>query len=216
MAAKVRNIIINENMKPGDRLPSEGELVTLFGVSRPTIREAMKLLKAENIIEIQRGRGTFVSEQTGIVKDPLGLGFTDQYNLLENLLEARLIIEPPITFLAAQRASESNLNTLEEIVTKMKVLHTQAISNTELDMEFHTIIALSSQNVILHRVVPIINDSIINGYGETLNNIESFQRAVKSHIKIFNAIKDKDPLTARYEAEKHIRQTLDDVKRTKT
>lgn len=216
ISVKVQDIIIKDGMKPGDKMPSESDLVELFGVSRSTIREAMKLLKAENVIEIQRGRGTFVSEHTGIRKDPLGLNFTDQFRLLENLLEARLIIEPQIAFYAAQRATEANLEVLEETINRMqRVIKTQKNDNTDLDTEFHTAIAKSSQNDVLHRVVPIINDSIMKGYDETVNNKESFQRAMKSHINIYNAIKEKDPLLAQYEAEKHIRQTLEDVKKVK-
>lgn len=216
ISVKVQDIIIKDGMKPGDKMPSESDLVELFGVSRSTIREAMKLLKAENVIEIQRGRGTFVSEHTGIRKDPLGLNFTDQFRLLENLLEARLIIEPQIAFYAAQRATEANLEVLEETINRMqRVIKTQKNDNTDLDTEFHTAIAKSSQNDVLHRVVPIINDSIMKGYDETVNNQESFKRAMKSHINIYNAIKDRDPLLAQYEAEKHIRQTLDDVKKSK-
>jgi GntR family transcriptional regulator, transcriptional repressor for pyruvate dehydrogenase complex len=210
-AEKVRGIIINNKMKPGDKLPSESELIELFKVSRPTIREAMKLLKAENIIEIQQGRGTFVSKKTGINGDPLGLSFADQKTLLKNLLEARLVIEPPITLLAAQRATESEVKHLEEIINKMTNLNIHDQNSKELDLEFHTVIAKATGNDVLYRVVPIINESIMKGYGETVNNKESFERAYESHVKIFNAIKNRDFLTAKYESERHIRKTLEDV-----
>jgi GntR family transcriptional regulator, transcriptional repressor for pyruvate dehydrogenase complex len=210
-AEKVREIIIENNMKPGDKLPSESELIELFKVSRPTIREAMKILKAENIIEIQQGRGTFVSEKTGINGDPLGLNFADQKTLLKNLLEARLIIEPPITLLAAQRATDSDVKHLEDIIGKMTDLNIHDQNSKELDLEFHTAIAKATGNDVLYRVVPIINESIMKGYGETVNNKESFERAYESHVKIFNAIKNKEFLTAKYESESHIRKTLEDV-----
>lgn len=198
-------------MKPGEKLPSESELIELFKVSRTTIREAMKILKAENIIEIQQGRGTFVSQKTGINGDPLGLTFANQKDLLKNLLEARLIIEPQIIVLAVQRASEADLKGLEEVILKMEELYYQEKNSAELDLEFHTLIAKASGNDVLYRVVPIINESIMKGYGETLNNKESFKRAFKSHVNIYHAIKNKDFLAARYEAEKHIRQALEDI-----
>lgn len=211
-AEKVRGIIIKNNMKPGDKLPTESELIDLFKVSRTTIREAMKILKAENIIEIQQGRGTFVSKKTGIKGDPLGLTFSDQKDLLKALLEARLIIEPPITLLAAQRATDSDLRDLEEVIIRMKELNHLVKNSAELDLEFHTLIAKATGNDVLYRVVPIINESIMKGYGELLNNVESFQKAFVCHEKIFNAIKNKDFMTAKYESEKHIRQTLEDLK----
>jgi GntR family transcriptional regulator, transcriptional repressor for pyruvate dehydrogenase complex len=210
-AKKVREIIIENKMRPGDKLPSESELIELFKVSRPTIREAMKILNAENIIDIQQGRGTFVSKKTGINGDPLGLSFADQKNLLKNLLEARLFIEPQITLLAAQRATDSQVKHLEEIITKMTDFNVHNQNSAELDLEFHTAIAKATGNDVLYRVVPIINESIMKGYGKTVNNKESFERAYESHVKIFNAIKNRDFLTAKYESERHIRKTLEDV-----
>jgi DNA-binding FadR family transcriptional regulator len=211
-AEKVRAIIIKNNMKPGEKLPTESELIELFKVSRTTIREAMKILKAENIIEIQQGRGTFVSQKPGINGDPLGLTFSNQKDLLKALLEARLIMEPPITLLAARRATDSDLRDLEEVIHKMRVLHHHVQNSAELDLEFHTLIAKATGNDVLYRVIPIINESIMKGYGELINNVESFQKAFACHEKIFNAIKSKDFMKAKFESENHIRQTLEDLK----
>ena len=90
-AQKVKTMIIQRDMKPGDRLPTETELAERFGVSRSTLREAMKFLRAENVVVIRQGSGTFVSAGTGIGEDPLGLHFTNQEKLLENLFETRML-----------------------------------------------------------------------------------------------------------------------------
>ncbi len=209
----IRQMIIAQNMKPGDRLPSEAELVSLFNVSRSTIRECMKLLNAQNIVEIHRGKGTFVSSRTGIGKDPLGLNFIHSGDILDQLLEARLLIEPQIAFIAAQRATEKNIHDLREIVTRMQQVKRPEEENRNMDIDFHTLVARCTQNDILHRVVPIINESIREGYIKTSFVTESLDRAQRSHLNIFNAIKNGDAMTARYEAEKHIRQTIEDIKK---
>ena len=85
-AKRLREMIIQKQMKSGDRLPSESELGEMFGVSRSTVREAIKLLIAENVVEIQRGKGTFVTLHPGVSKDPLGLEFANQKKLLDNLM----------------------------------------------------------------------------------------------------------------------------------
>lgn len=213
VAEEVKKKIIKLNMQPGERLPSESELISSFGMSRSTIREAMNLLKAENIIEVKRGKGTFVSNQTGMTKDPLGLDFVDQNKLLEDLLEVRLLIEPEIAFLAALRASESEILALEKHINKMKLSTSHSEEYTLLDIEFHSAIAKCSHNNVLHRVVPIICESIRKAYPETVYSTGSFERALESHLNIFDAIKAGEVTKARYEVEKHIRQTLDDVKK---
>ncbi|WP_069999781.1 FadR/GntR family transcriptional regulator [Cellulosilyticum sp. I15G10I2] len=212
VAAEVKKSIIKSNMQPGTKLPSESELTLTFGMSRSTIREAMNLLKAENIVEIKRGKGTFVSSQTGMTKDPLGLDFINQPGLLEALLEARLLIEQEIAFLAALRAEEKDIEILEEIINKMNESKDHSEEFTLLDVEFHSAVAQCTHNDVLHKVIPIICESIRKAYPETVHSKGSFERALKSHVNIFNAIKARDVMKARYEVEKHIRQTLDDIK----
>lgn len=213
VAKEVKKQIIELSMQPGTRLPSERELISIYGVGRSTIREAMKLLKAENIIEIRRGEGTFVSNHTGMTSDPLGLDFANQTKMIEDLLEARLLIEPEIAVLAAIRAKDKDIEILEEIVGKMMKSTTHSEAHTLLDVEFHTAIAQCTHNDVLRKVVPIICESIRKGYPETVYAKGSFERAMKSHTSIFNAIKSGDSMTARYEVEKHIRQTLSDLKK---
>ena len=211
-AQKVKDMIRDNKMKPGDRLPSEGELAEMFSVSRSTVREAMKYLKAESVIEINRGSGTFVSDRLGVGEDPLGLSFVNQTKLLQNLFEVRLLIEPQVAMLAAERAGEKNLEALETIVRQMQKLDTNDSTATELDLKFHKAMAECTGNDVLHRVVPIINESIVRGRRETLRVSGSYERAKRSHAVIAKAIRDRDLLAARYATERHIWETLNDIK----
>ena len=70
-AHQLKAVIIKRKMQPGDKLPTEKELMKEFGISRSTLREAMKILKAENVIVSRQGSGTFISQETGIGVDPL-------------------------------------------------------------------------------------------------------------------------------------------------
>lgn len=211
-ADKLRKMITDQDMKPGDRFPSEAELVTLFGVGRSTVREAVKLLIAENIVEIHRGKGTFITAKPGMVKDPLGLNFTDKKLLLRNLMETRMMIEPQIAFLAAQRATPENIQKISKIMHMMQEANKKNIDYTKFDVAFHTAIAECTQNDVLHRILPIICESIREGYRETVNVEGSFQRAIVSHSNIFEAIQKGGVEEAKFETEKHLRQTLEDSK----
>lgn len=209
-AARMREIIISNNMQPGDRFASESELVAMFGVGRSTIREAIKILIAENVVETQRGKGTFISRRTGVVKDPLGLDFTDQKKLLLNLLETRMLIEPQIAYLAAQRATGQNIRKLEEIMLTFEKDGSKE-HHANLDIKFHTAVAKCTQNDVLHRFLPIICESIREGYYETVTIEGSQKRAYESHKNILAAIIRKDPETAKRETENHIVQTAKDA-----
>lgn len=215
VAYEVKQYIVDGNLTPGDRLPSESELMTEYGVSRSSIREAIRLLRAENVVEIKKGVGTFVSQRTGIADDPLGLQFStkDKADLLEDLLEARLLIEPEIAFLAAMRVEKRDIEKLHTILENIRKTTVHSDEHTMLDVEFHTAIARCTHNSVLKKVVPIICESIIEGYPETIYTEGSFERSIKSHINLFDSIQKGDALRARYEMEKHIRQTLGDIKK---
>lgn len=211
-ARNIKQMIIQQNMKPGDRLPCEMELMKMFGVSRSTLREALKFLRAENVIEIKRGNGTYISDTTGVVEDPLGLNFINQHQVINNLLEARLLIEPQIAELAVQRATEQNIKHLAEIIEKMKDIDVNNELAMELDVQFHTAIAECTQNDVLSRIVPIINESIRQGRSETVSVMGSYERAKKCHIGIYESIISKDLMAARYFAERHVWETMNDIK----
>lgn len=210
-AQKVKNMIIQREMRPGDRLPTEKELTEQFAISRSTLREAMKILRAENVVVIRQGSGTFVSQGTGIGEDPLGLHFTNQRNLIKNLFETRMLIEPHIAGLAAQRASPQDIMNLDLLVDQMSQFQVNSSVVAELDVQFHTAVAECTHNEVLIRVVPIINESIRRSHVETHDDAESFKRAKRSHMGIYRAIADGDYMTARFMAERHVWETFADI-----
>lgn len=209
-AIRLRKMIVDQNLKPGDRFPSESDLTKVFGVGRSTIREAIKILVAENVVEIKRGKGTYITATPGVSSDPLGLLFSDQKMLLYNLFETRLIVEPQIAFLAAKRALDEDIEELNQILREFSALDIQQNRRFQvLDMEFHATLARSTKNDVLSRFLPSINDSIREGGHKTLHNPESQKKAIESHSFILEAIKNRNPELARKEAEHHIRQTAE-------
>jgi len=211
IAQKIRTIITQRGLKPGDRLPTERELVEEFGVSRSTLREAMKVLRAENIVEIRQGSGTFISKGTGIGDDPLGLRFTNQKSLLKNLFEARILIEPYIAGLAAQRATPQDVEKLERMAKELENIKENSSMTAEMDVQFHTAVAECTHNEVLIRVIPVINESIRRSYAENYDEPERFKKSKKHHVDICRAIANGEHQTARFLAERHIWETFEDV-----
>ena len=91
VADQINQVIIDQNINAGEKLPNEFELAARLNVGRGTIREAVKLLVARNCLEIRRGKGTFVVEKPGQIEDPLGFAYVkDKITLAIDLMELRL------------------------------------------------------------------------------------------------------------------------------
>jgi DNA-binding FadR family transcriptional regulator len=212
LALEIRKLIVERRLKPGDRFLSENTLIGMYGVGRSTIREAIKLLVAENVVEIYHGKGTFICERTGINSDPLGLQYADQTRLLFNLFETRLIVEPRMAFLAAKRATGEDIAMLNQIIARFGDLDAGTGPRfPSLDVDFHSALASCTKNEVLYRFLPGICDAIRKGRGETADNLASHEKARICHRKIFLAIRNRQPEMAAREMVKHIKQTAKDM-----
>ncbi|WP_343210501.1 FadR/GntR family transcriptional regulator [Anaerolentibacter hominis] len=210
-AAAIKSMIVENHMQPGDQIPTENELMELLHLSRSTIREAMKLLKAENVVVIRQGKGTFVSEELGIGEDPLGLQFLPQNMIVRDLYEARIVIEQQMTRLAAERATQEDIEILEQIVEQMKARKANDLVAMELNIQFHQKIADCCKNGVLKRIVPIISQAIRKSHALTRNMDESYLESIRDHENICNAIKNRDTSAARFFAEQHIRNAVESI-----
>jgi len=210
IADKLREMIIQENMQTGSKLPAEAELMARFGVSRSTVREAVKILQTERIVDIRQGQGTFLCAMPGLAEDPLGLRFTDQDELIAQLLETRLLIEPNVAALAAMRRQENQLAEMKLLLDKMDSAYLHGENYTPYDAEFHSVIAKCSGNDVIMRLLPTIHESIQAGYHHTKRVEGSYQRASQCHLEMYRAIMDRDSERARRAAQRHMIQTMND------
>ena len=213
VAERIRTTIIDEQLPEGSRLPTESVLMDKFAVSRSTIREAMKLLQAENIVEIRHGLGSYVAANTGLSKDPLGLSFTERERLLPELEEVRLLMEPGIAAMAAERRTEADLARIRQAAEEMEKAVEEGRGHNECDYRFHIAIAESTHNSVLHRIFPVIFEAIDEGYARTVNVSGSARSAVRLHRRILDAISQGNAEEAREAVRSHILQTMEDITR---
>jgi len=211
IAEQIRDYIIGETIKAGEKLPTEKALSDKFSVSRSTIREAMKILEAGNIVEIRHGLGSFVALNTGLSKDPLGLSFADPKKLLPELMEVRLIMEPNIARIAASRRTEEDIELMSKLIADMEQANTSGEDYHTKDYQFHIAIGQCLRNDVLKRVYPVIFEAIEHGYKHTSHLEGSFSRAIYFHKQILNAIKDKNGDLASEFTARHIKSTLLDI-----
>lgn len=193
VAAHIKELIRNEKLKPGDKLPNELELCALFSVSRPTIREAVKTLASQGVLEIHRGKGTYVSQMPGIAEDPLGLDFIMSPNLRLALIQARLIIEPGVARLAAQTADDKDIEKIAACVRDMEEIVYQRKVGINVELNFHRSIAEATKNPVIIRLIPIIMDSIVKTYKDAPRTSEDHRHAFEEHRVIYEAIAARDP-----------------------
>ena len=143
-AEKLIELIREKNYLPGDKLPTEAELSDWLKVGRNTVREAVRILASRNIVIVRQGSGTFISEKQGVVDYPFGFSFMeDRQKLTRDLIQVRVMLEPPIAALAAQNATEEELEKLEEILVEIEQLIKEEKDYSQKDIQFHEQIALS-------------------------------------------------------------------------
>ncbi len=121
-AQQISRLIVERRLTSEDRLPSEFELAELLNVGRGTIREGVKLLVARNVLEIRRGKGTYIASNPGEIPDPLGFAYCpDPFQLALDLAEVRGQLEPWIARMAAEHAAKEDFKRMEPFGTRCTV-----------------------------------------------------------------------------------------------
>ncbi len=207
VADHIMMLIQDGQLKPGDRLPSEQELAQLFGLSRPTIREAIRALVAQNVLRVVRGTGTFVTDNPGVETDPLRLGNVPGDVLRQSLVEARLIIEPGVARLAAENADAADLEAIETHLADMEQIVRDRKVSMSIELEFHRSIANASKNTVIMRVIPIIMEGIIRTYSSARRTRHDHATALEEHKRIVEAIRERDGELAEQMMRSHLQRS---------
>lgn len=204
-AESIVDFIKENRLEAGDKLPNEHDLALNLGVGRSTLREAVRSLVSRNILEVQQGSGTYVSKNIGIGEDPLGFSFVeDSLKLTEDLFSLRYILEPEVAMLAAQYRTDEEVEELERVHKELESkIDITDHKHFELDIEFHSIIAQMSRNIAMHHLIPVVNHSITL-YNEYYTNEQSKAQTTESHQEIVDAIRDGNPIQAKYAMQMHI------------
>lgn len=204
VAGQIEQKIINSSLQAGEKLPNEFELAESLHVGRGTVREAVKILVSRNVLEIHRGKGTFVAQRPGIADDPLGLAFYhNKRQLAIDLLELRFMIEPEIAAMAAERATPGDIEEMRRLCGEIENFIAEGKDYGEIDKELHTCIAKSTRNQVLPDLLPMINQAI--GLFIDLTNQELRRETIETHREIVHSIANKDAAAAKKAMLRHLR-----------
>ncbi len=186
-ADAICDMLYRENYRVGAKLPGEQKLAQMMEVSRNTVRQSIRILAERGVLEVERGAGTFVSAKLGMSEDPLGLSMiTDKERLIQDLLEVRLLIEPRIAALAAERRTDGELSQLKDICVRLERAYGRGENYYELDMEFHTFLAGCSKNLVVHSLLPAICQTII--LQESVIRARMGRQTILAHRRICEAV----------------------------
>lgn len=226
IAHQLETRILEGSLKPGDRLPAERELALELGVSRPSLREAIKKLVSRDLLVSRHGGGTYVT-------DRLDAGFIDpwqqlldQHPFLQNdVLEFRFLLEASAAERAAERATDSDLARLEEVYLRLDAAYSGGDRSAQVDADvaFHLTIAEAAHNALyahlVSSVMRLLHEHVRRTLREIVLGAETGRQLMAQHRAIRDAIVGRQPALARQAAQEHIdyvRQRLDNAANTVT
>jgi GntR family transcriptional regulator, transcriptional repressor for pyruvate dehydrogenase complex len=207
---QIKELISRGDLGPGQRIPSERELATFLGVSRPSVREAIMVLEAMGFLESRQGGGTYVRSLADVtMADPLAnMVERRDPRMLHALTEVRIGLETWSAYLAAKRAEQPELDRLRELYTIMEEQSVDGGWDPEIDFQFHLTITAATHNTlqihVLNTIQKLFQTTIMVALGEFYSKEGYITRLLNHHREILEAIEARDPERAREWMLKHL------------
>lgn len=204
----INEMIIDENIQLGDKLPSENELAKRLEVSRTSVREAIRTLEFQGRVKVKQGKGIFLSETV------IGW-FKRNQESIEELFEVRILVESHTASRAAKTITEKDLRILGQIQEEYEIaIRDKKIGKSILlDKKFHNQIALSSGNSTLKQIMETIVSELSRGWICSLQIPERQQTTVTEHRDILNALISHDMVVASSKMEMHLKKAFRDIEK---
>jgi len=197
------------DLKPGDKLPTESEVMATFGVSRTVVREALSRLQASGLVETRHGIGTFVLARPAETPSPFRIDPTAMVTAMDVLamLEFRVSLEAEAAGLAATRRSDEQLGAMRRALDNMKRNAQEGSDAVNSDFEFHLTIARSTGNRYFTDIMTHLGTLLIPRSRLQVNTQEREQYLERVHFEhenIYDAIERRDPEAAKAAMRMHL------------
>ena len=218
-ATRLEQLIVESVLRPGQRLPSERQLMERLGVSRSALREGLQILRTRGVIHTAHGKGSFVANlMRPTAPQPLLHMLQTQPRTLYDLLEVREFLESEAARLAAERGTLSDYARITQRYEELLAAQhkpTDTATHARLDHAFHAAICEASHNPVLLHMLGTLNDLMLNSVFATLSNL--YHRKVQKaridrhHARLYNAVTQKMPQQAFRAAQTHVRSIRSDL-----
>lgn len=207
IVAQVERMLREQVLEPGDRLPSEREMAQMLGVSRPSLREAVRTLQARGRLVVKHGQGVFVAQPSS--ETELRTALHQAELSLAELFAMREVLEVPAATWAADRMTPDELAELREILDQLDTGFDKDPIDFEhlagLDAAFHLAIAAAAGNRFLQQTSHVLHDMLLSGMETTLLLPGRREKSKREHERILTALASGDGGTAGKAARAHIR-----------
>lgn len=204
---EIKNALLKGEMKVGDFLPPESQMAEKFGVCRASVREGLKILEYLGVVDIKQGSRTKIIDQMHFDSDQKVLPTISQQNI-EEYFEVRLMIEPEVAKLAALKATEEDLQRIENTFCEINPEITE--SSTENSLKFHFSIIDSVHNELLKKIITHIVELQIEFCKMTHDTITRREDTLKEHRLIYDAIKSRNAEYAYHMMKVHLLNSYKD------
>ncbi len=200
-----RELLASGRLGPGDRLPPERELARIFGVSRNSVREAIRALEEQGLVVSRRGDGTYLSDAESAPFEPsLAGAVRSRRKRLADILAFRRTLEPEVAALAAGNATEPELRRLAAVLAEQAESLEQGRDDADLDAEFHRLLARAARNGVFLSVFTAVQDVLVECRAESLRGPARRAASLAAHRRILGALEARSPEAARKAMRAHL------------
>ena len=207
VAQQIQRLIADGSLKPGDMLPPERELAERFGVSRTSLRDAIRSLELAGLVMSKQGEGTVVADVSAdALVAPIASVLVRKRELIAELLDVRKMLEPALAARAALHATPEDVARLEEILKRQREKALRGESGVEEDSEFHYAIARAARNSVVLKVLDVLMDLLSATRARTLQVDGRLQRSLAGHRRVLEAIKRHDADAAERAVKQHVEE----------
>lgn len=207
---QIQTLCLENNLPPGGRLPSERDLASLFGVSRNSVREALKGLESKGFLEIRQGGGSFLAQtKHDMLGNELGTRIdAAEIQYIDDMLELRRAFEVEAASLAAQRATPDNLQAMRDVLGQMALAANDPELGVQADVDFHLQVANATKNQLLIDLMETLAKRLEENIRVTrhhrFTDAARHQDTYREHEEIYLAIESRNSELAKKLMGEHI------------
>jgi GntR family transcriptional repressor for pyruvate dehydrogenase complex len=208
---QIKGQLMSGQLQPGDRLPTVSAMAVRMAVNPASVREAYRVLESMGLLDVTQGRGTFVTALPSDAAGVLQHFQLTEHQSLADLFEARLVLEPPIAALAAERASAAEVDAIRSTAREQDRLEREGQDFLEQDIRFHELLLTAAHNPVMGRMVSAVNELLLESRRRTLRIPGASVKAASYHTLVALAVQEGNPDQARALMAQHVRDVAGDA-----